>query len=404
MVRQPTNYEATFAFVRTATANGDYEAAIGALERLLFYNPDLPAVKYELGSLYYRLGSYDLATRYFNEALASPNLDSATKDKIEAYLADSEKQSKRSRLSGLLQAGIRYQSNANYGPSDGIVRIGGQDLSLQSASKHQPDGNSYEILGLSHDYDFDDARGDTLETRLAAYSSQQFRFSAFDVDLFDLSVGPRIPISLASLPGTTLKPYVAGGSTWVGGNRYASSAGAGLEAGIPLNARLSVQPSFEWRHVDYRSNDATPTANFATGNAFSGGLISTLRLADDLALEMRAFYRRGTADASFQSYDQWEGAAALTVSFAPLIESSPSNWTVAPYARYTRTQFDAANPFIDANTVQTDDEWTGGVVLNAPLNRFFGLSASVQYDYTASNLPNYREKVFSVMTGPTLRF
>src|SRR4051794_34603931 len=62
---------------------GDYEAAIGALERLLFYNPDLARVRYELGSLYYRLGSYEMAARYFKEALANPMLDRATQERIE---------------------------------------------------------------------------------------------------------------------------------------------------------------------------------------------------------------------------------------------------------------------------------------------------------------------------------
>lgn len=49
MVRNPTNHDITFEYARVATANTDYEAAIGALERLLFYNPRLTRVKYEPG-------------------------------------------------------------------------------------------------------------------------------------------------------------------------------------------------------------------------------------------------------------------------------------------------------------------------------------------------------------------
>ena len=86
MVRRPTDYEATFAFVRVATEHGDYEAAIGALERLLFYNPDQSLVKYELGTLYYRLGSYALAKRYFSRLCGTPDVDAATKARIEASL------------------------------------------------------------------------------------------------------------------------------------------------------------------------------------------------------------------------------------------------------------------------------------------------------------------------------
>ena len=65
IMQQPANHDLTFEYVRVATARGDYEAAIGALERLLFYNPGLTQIKYELGSLYFRLGSFDMARRYF---------------------------------------------------------------------------------------------------------------------------------------------------------------------------------------------------------------------------------------------------------------------------------------------------------------------------------------------------
>lgn len=91
MVRNPANHEITFAYVQAATARGDYEAAIGALERLLFYNPRLTRVKYELGALYFRLGSYEMARRYFREALASPDIDAVTKERVETYLPDTEK-------------------------------------------------------------------------------------------------------------------------------------------------------------------------------------------------------------------------------------------------------------------------------------------------------------------------
>ena len=99
MVRQPTNYDATFAFVKVATERGDYEAAIGALERLLFYNADQPLVKYELGSLYFRLGSYALAKRYFLEARAAPDVDAATKARIEASLQVVDKELQPSLVS-----------------------------------------------------------------------------------------------------------------------------------------------------------------------------------------------------------------------------------------------------------------------------------------------------------------
>ena len=51
MYADPSDLDVTFQFAELATKLGDYEAAIGALERMLFYNPNLPRVKLELGVL-----------------------------------------------------------------------------------------------------------------------------------------------------------------------------------------------------------------------------------------------------------------------------------------------------------------------------------------------------------------
>jgi hypothetical protein len=404
MVRQPTNYAVTSAFVRVATANGDYEAAIGALERLLYYNPNLAHVKYELGMLYYRLGAYEMARRYFREAQASPALDDATKESITAYLTNADRQTQQSRFSGFAQTGLRYQSNANFGPSSGIARFSGVDQSLSSTAKRAPDWNWFSVVGLSNDYDVENQRGDILETRFIGYDSQQFKFHDLDVGLIDLSIGPRMILAPELLAGATIKPYLVGGNTWVGSARYLTSGGAGLQVKLPFGNNLTVTPEFEWRNVNYNSTDPTPTATFATGNMFTGGISSTLTISEQTKLDARGYFRRGLASFSFQTYDQWVGESALTIQFAPPIRTIPSSWSVAPFARYIRTNFDAANPYIDPLTVRTDDEWIAGVTFNAPFSNKFGISATVQYDRTNSTLPNYSENNVSVMAGPTARF
>ncbi len=51
-IRQhPTDYEATYRYVLLSTELKDYEAGIGALERLLGFNPGLSRARKELGFL-----------------------------------------------------------------------------------------------------------------------------------------------------------------------------------------------------------------------------------------------------------------------------------------------------------------------------------------------------------------
>lgn len=404
MLRNPKNLEITFAYVKVATDNGDYEAAIGALERVLFYQPNLARVKYELGSLYFRLGSYEMARRYFREALACPDIDATTKDRIEASLPDADKQTQQSRLSGFAQTGLRYQTNASYAPTGGIVRLGGQDLSLLPSATRGSDTNWFALAGISHDYDLDNQRGDTLETRFVGYTTEQARFSDLNVDQFDLSFGPRLALGTDLLPGATIKPYLVGGNTWLGGASYLGSAGAGISASIPVGARLTVGPEFEWRHVDFNNDDVVPLSSFNSGDWFTTGIALSSPLTQQLRLDTKGSYRRGDSQFNFQSYNQWVGEAALSYSFAPPFSAAPRNWNLAPFVRLIETDFDAPNPAIDPVVTQRDTEWIAGVMLEMPLTKTFGVSTVVQYDRTNSTLPNFRQNNFTAMFGPTARF
>src|SRR6185295_964613 len=187
-------------------------AAIAALERLLYYNRNLAHVKYELGTLYFKLRSFDMAKRYFNEAMATPGLDPVTRSRIEGYLPDAERQTQQSRFSGFAQTGVRYQSNANFSPSNGLVNVGGQELGLPTTQTKRSDGNWFGMVGLAHDYDLNDTLGSSFETRFTGYLTQQFALHDLNVGLVDGSVGWRVPVKSDWFPGASIKTYVIGGN------------------------------------------------------------------------------------------------------------------------------------------------------------------------------------------------
>lgn len=403
MVKQPTNHEITFEFARVATARGDYEAAIGALERLLFYNPRLTQVKYELGALYFRLGSYEMAKRYFKEALASPDLAPETRARIEAYLPDASKQLQNSRFSGFAQTGIRTQTNANYAPVSGAILFNGTPLTLLPNAQKKSDVNWFGLAGLSHDYDLNVQRGDVLETRFVGYMTEQSRFSQLNVGLFDMSIGPRLSIS-EIWQGATIKPYVVGGNTWLDNKSYLSSIGAGLDVKLPVGNRFSFGPGFEWRNNDFNIGNINPVSPFNSGNSYTASLGGSWQATQNIRLDTRGFYRHGDAQYNFNAYEQWAAEVALTYEYAPPFSGIVRNWSVAPFFRLLDTKFGAPNPFIDPTTTQHDTMWSTGAIFNFPITGWFGISTAIQYDHTDSTIQNYRLNNFSVMVGPTARF
>src|SRR6266851_4471610 len=84
---KPADLDVLFRFAGLATQVGDLEGAVSALERMLLINPDLPRVRLELGVLYYRLGSYEVARTYLETGLKAPALPPEVRSWAEQLMA-----------------------------------------------------------------------------------------------------------------------------------------------------------------------------------------------------------------------------------------------------------------------------------------------------------------------------
>jgi len=87
MLDDPSNIDITMKYAKLAVQMEDYEAAIPALERILLFNPDLPSVKHELGVMYYRLESFDMAKSYLIDAKNSNGVTPEVVEKANKYLS-----------------------------------------------------------------------------------------------------------------------------------------------------------------------------------------------------------------------------------------------------------------------------------------------------------------------------
>jgi hypothetical protein len=91
VLAHPGNLDNTIQYAVSAAALGDIESAISTYEQLRFYNPKLGATRYQLGVLYYQLGSYAQARGYLQTALQMPDVTPELRQKIEDLLALTDK-------------------------------------------------------------------------------------------------------------------------------------------------------------------------------------------------------------------------------------------------------------------------------------------------------------------------
>jgi tetratricopeptide (TPR) repeat protein len=403
-IRQhPTDYDATYRYVILSTELKDFEAGIGALERLLTFNPALSRARKELGFLYARLGAYQIAAQHLRRALESGDLDAVQVAQIEAQLPEIEKQNEASRWYGRFQVGVRSQSNASFFPSNDLFRVGGVDRA--GLPLRRSDFNSFELGEVAHDYDFQNQRGDRFETRLSGYATQQFNLSQYNVGLLGISAGPRLALAPDALPGVTVKPYVTGLVSSMGNVNYLNSGGVGFSVNAPVGPMFSIEPGFEWRALSVNTRGVTPlVSTLASGDALRASLAGYLRPMDDVRIEARLSYTRGNAHNSPQSFDQFEAQGSLRIDFDPPVDIIGRKWTIAPYGRVFQIQFDSANFFLDPFRARRDVAWTTGLAFDAPITANFGFASAIEYSRNWSNLPNFNTDNLSVIFGPVAKF
>jgi hypothetical protein len=403
VLREPANLDLSFRFAEVATAAGDYEAAIGALERMLFYNPDLPRVRLELGILYFRLGSYEMARSYFASALAAPGVPADVRARVEPFLFEIERRLNTTQWSVFGQLGARFQTNANAGPTSALVRGAGLDVILDRRFVKQPDWNLFGVAAVRHIHDFENQRGDVWETNLVGYAARQFKIERLDLALAEIQTGPRFALMPDLWVGSSIRPYVLANAVTLGNSSYLTTVGAGVSLGLPLPGGVLIEPFFEERARRFESTQQYPLANQQTGHLSTAGVLMQGPVWGSVRWQARAAYVRNDARADFNAYDQVAFDIGFPVEFAGLWAGARP-WLVVPTTGFSVANYDQPNLIIDPFVRRRDREWRAGAALDIPVWQQVGIGVAVQYAVTDSNLRNYETNNLSVVFGPTVRF
>jgi hypothetical protein len=401
MFQNPSNLEISFKFAEQAAARGDYEAAIGALERMLFFNPNLPRVKLELGVLYFKLGSWDLARGYFQEAIKGPGVPDDIRAQVNAYLAEIARRQAPYEFSALLHGGARWQSNANVGPNDLNVLAIGQQATLGNQFAKAPDWNWFQLAAMQYIHKIN-KRGDAFELTLTGYASQQHKFTQFDLALAEATAGTRVAIDQSS----SFKIYGIGTIAMLAHHKYIESTGAGFSIRGPLGSYGLAEGYVEHRYRRFFDSDEFPTASEQTGNLFTAAVNAELRFGW-LRLTGRFAYDRNNARKFFDynSYDRFSIDVGLPIEFSvPGLDGVRRQVIVTPTYGYSETRYDDPNWIIDPFLVRGDRETRAGGVIDVQLYQNWGLRTTVTHTWIMSNLPNFDMKNFTVAFGPTARF
>lgn len=405
MLRQPGNLDVLFKFATIAAQSGDLEGAVSALERMLLIDPNLPRVRLELGVLYFRLGSYELARTYLQSAVAARNVPDDVRAKAEQYIAELDKRLTRSRFSGEIFLGMRYQSNANLGPANSQVRLFGQVANLNQAALGTADWGAVSTGQFRHVYDLQTQDRAVIESQFTYYATRQFQLQAANVALVDVTTGPRFQAFRETFEDVIVKPFVSAGYIWVNDTPYYGSYGGGVETGVLLTDNLRNVSILSWRQQNYPNTSYLPTNSQFTGTQYSA--TSTFQYQVNPLVSVFAVtnvQRYQTQQALQQNYVLLGTGAGFAFRFADPLFRSEHPWTISLSANLQWWQYDQPDPIVDPDVIRYQQDTILNLLFAVPFDERTTFSLSLGRFNRAASLSNYEFTNNSVMFGVSWRF
>jgi hypothetical protein len=404
MMADPGNLDKTFAFASLAVDVGDFDGAISALERMLLIDPNLPRVKLELGVLYYRVGSYQVAQNYLNDALASPNVPPEVAEKAGRFLAEIDKRLARNRFSGSIYAGMRYQTNANAGPQGTNVRVLGVDATLSDQFTSKSDWNGFAAAQVKHEFDFQNQRGDTLESTALLYGTRQIEQTQVNLGYAELTTGPRFRFPTDGLGTFSVRPYGLIDFVSLEDVRFYWAPGAGLNLNAIVSPETTGDVIFEYRDLRYRDSNKQPFNTDRNGRELRGQVGGSQVLFD--IFQVGAYF--GVIDEAAQSPSQvnreYDATLTAAVIYKPPLVPGELPWNTAIQATRAWINYREPDPTIDPDVTRRDRDWRLSVSTNVPITDQWGLNLTVARFMRTSSIVNFEYNNTSVAVGATFRF
>ncbi len=328
MIANPGDLDLALQYSELSAQAGDYEGAISTLERMLIYAPNTPRLQLELGILYYKIGSYDMARSYFATVLANPNVPPSIASQVRVYIQQVAVEADPPPFSGSWYTGIRWESDANSAPANQSITLNGIDFTLDDTAVAASDWSVLNVGTLHYSYDLKN-QGDRIEFDALAYNASYFDLTDIDLTFIETTLGPSFNMKRWGMDKSRLFLYGIGDEVLLGNAQYFDAGGAGARILSFAAERSILDVRVETRFRNFNNTEIRPTSSLREGEQTRLGGSYSYLLAPGLVLIVEGYDQRENADADF--YANWEigGSAGIAWTFAnPIRAEARFPWTL----------------------------------------------------------------------------
>src|SRR5882672_9823264 len=414
-LNRPADLDVIFDFADVSARLGDNEAAVTALERMLLFNPNLTRVQLELGVLYFRMQSFELARSYFEKALAA-NPPPEVKTRVEQYLREMTVVDSRERITGYVFFGAQHQTDANAAPGSPLIHSPVGDALLSSQFVKQADTNIFGAGSALYTYDLRNQDRDAIEVLGSGFANHYFKVSRLDLTLAELDIGPRInfPELSGVVKSASLKPYLILNNVTLGGNEYFNTYGGGGEAQFSLWDDLSLRGFFEYRVKRFTNAPDRPLSTGLDGNdkLVSLQLTKPMPIIPDSQLTVQFDFLDQSTQLAYYSNKAYGGTVAYRVRYDDPTGNFNLPWETTLFGGRIWSNYAAPDPCCNTSGSSTffspssrlDRHWRFGATHNIRVKNNVDIILQFQRDIVSSNLPLYAYTSNAVLVGTQVRF
>jgi hypothetical protein len=383
LLKDPSDLGKTFAYAEKLVEERNFESAAAVLERLTIRYPQQAEIRLELGVMYYRLNSPQMAKDQFQRVLAMADADPEVKRKASEFLLHADPLTQKSRFSGNISFGMRYQSNATSGASRSDFTINGLDI---PAVKKNDDVNGVVGFNVNHVYDFDSQWGAALESSLAGRGG----FYVDNTELNEIDLRARTGLGF-TLPGfatgqVRLQPHVTLDLSIRDKELLELGGGPGIEA--------SYKPADQWKLTlgyDAMFRDYDHVASIGDTQRLSGtdqtvNLDSTWEIVPRTYLITDVGGHFFNARKDYLDYNSVSAGIALLQGYSSPLSFLPLDWWVRLGGSYEHRWFDGGDPNIDASDKRRDNVWHASLSNVIPITESWRITQQFDFEKVHSTL------------------
>lgn len=404
MLQDPSNLDVAFEYASLSSQVGDYEAAISTLERMLIFAPNTPRLQLELGILYYKLGSYEVARTYFAQVVANPSVPQEIAAKVRLYLQQLAIEAEPPAFAGSIFSGIRWESNANSAPATQNITLNGLDFTLDSQSVAAPDWSAVNIGTLHYGYDLKN-QGDRIEFDFLTYNANYFDLTDINLNFFEATLGPSFNLKRVGIEKSRFYVYGIGDEVLLGNDQYFAAGGGGLRFLSFAAPRSALDLRLETRVRQFTNTNDRPTNTLRDGAQTRFGGSYSYYLAPGLVLIVQGYGQREDAEVGFYANIEVGASAGIAWTFAnPLAAAGRYPWTLQVGAGGINRTYDDPDPTINPFQAEVDKTFWGRAALLIPVNATWAMVPQVEIRDQDSNYEISKYDDFSTLVGLQKRF